>query len=62
VFDAARPLESAGEGSEQNATALLAALRGSPLVCAVEREHFDGSQPGLLRFEITLRLVPHALN
>ena len=62
VFDAARPLESAGEGSEQNATALLAALRGSPLVCAVEREHFDGSQPGLLRFEITLRLSPHALN
>ena len=33
---------------------LLEALRGSPLISAVEHEHFDDSQQGLLRFEVTL--------
>ena len=62
MFDAVRPVENAGEEIHQKAATLLAAFRGSPLVCAVEREHFDDSQPGLLRFEVTLRLTPHALH
>jgi type IV pilus assembly protein PilM len=43
------------------AASLLAVLRASPLVAAVERERFAGNQPGIWCFEITLRLAPDAL-
>ena len=62
VFDAASLPDHPAEGDDQRATALLTALRSSPLISAVEREHFDHGQPGLLRFELTLRLMPHALD
>jgi hypothetical protein len=54
---------AAGDGNEPcpKAASLLAALRASPLVAAVERERFVGSQPGTWCFEITLRLAPDAL-
>jgi Tfp pilus assembly PilM family ATPase len=52
---------AAGEPDPKTA-ALLAALRGSPFVGAVEREHFDDGPAGLRCFEMTLRLAPHALN
>jgi len=60
IFDPARPVDRAADGCGTKATALLEALRGSPLISAVEHEHFDDSQQGLLRFEVTLRLAAHA--
>jgi hypothetical protein len=61
LIDVDRPAAGNPDGTNARATALLAALRGSPLIAGVERGHFDDSEPGLLRFEITLRLPPHAL-
>jgi hypothetical protein len=40
---------------------LLASLRESPFVAGIESERFDGSQAGVLRFEITMVLAPHTL-
>jgi hypothetical protein len=54
LFDADNPVTKAGARSYQRAKSLLAGLRASPFVAAVENERFDGSQPGMLRFEITL--------
>jgi type IV pilus assembly protein PilM len=54
LFDADNPVTKAGAGSYQRAKSLLEGLRASPFVAAVEAERFDGSQPGMLRFEITL--------
>jgi type IV pilus assembly protein PilM len=54
LFDADNPVTKAGARSYQRAKSLLAGLRASPFVAAVEDERFDGSQPGMLRFEITL--------
>jgi hypothetical protein len=60
IFD--RETLAAGSGTESTAKAgsLLAALRASPLIAAIEREQFSGGQAGLLNFEITLRLAPDA--
>ena len=54
LFDADNPVTKAGAGSYQRAKSLLEGLRASPFVAAVENERFDGSKPGMLRFEITL--------
>ena len=54
LFDADNPVTKAGAGSYQRAKSLLEGLAASPFVTAVENERFDGSQPGMLRFEITL--------
>ena len=54
LFDAGNPVTKAGAKSYQRAKSLLEGLRASPFVAAVENERFDGSQPGMLRFEITL--------
>jgi Tfp pilus assembly PilM family ATPase len=61
VFDAANPAERNGVGSQQRAKLLLAKLLESPFVAGIEDEHFDGSQAGVLRFEITVALVPNTL-
>jgi type IV pilus assembly protein PilM len=61
VFDAANPTGRNGEGSQQRAKLLLASLRASPFVAGIEGERFDGSQAGVLRFEITMVLAPHTL-
>lgn len=39
---------------------LFSALQESPFVLAVNRERFDPSRPGLMRFQVTLRLKPEA--
>ncbi len=62
LLDAGKLSSGAGGGSDQKAKTLVAALRGSAFVGAVEREHFADGPPGLSCFEITLRLTPHALN
>jgi len=61
VFDAGNPAGKNGEGSHQRAKLLLASLRESPFVAGIESERFDGSQAGVLRFEITIVLAPHTL-
>jgi hypothetical protein len=61
LFDAGRLTAGAGDESPLKAESLLGALRVSPLVAAVEHEHFAASQPGFFDFEITLRLAPDAL-
>lgn len=61
MLDAGRPAAGAGDESSPRTELLLSALRASPLVGAVERGQFAGSQPGLVSFEITLRPAPDAL-
>jgi len=60
LFDVDKLTAGAGDEPSPKADLLLAALRASPLVGAVEREQFAGGQPGLISFEITLRLAPDA--
>jgi type IV pilus assembly protein PilM len=54
LFDAVNPMTKPGAKSYQRAKTLLEGLRASPFVAAIEAERFDGSEPGMLRFEITL--------
>lgn len=61
LFDAGKPPAAAGDGSCEQARCLLAQLRASPYVAAIEAERFDGSRPDLLRFEVTLVLAPRTL-
>lgn len=50
---------SAGSESCPRSELLLAALRASPLIAAVEDERFIAIEAGLWRFEIALRLSPN---
>jgi type IV pilus assembly protein PilM len=61
LLDESKLAAGAGADASPKAESLLAVLRASPLVVAVERDRFVGSQPGILCFEITLRLAPDAL-
>jgi type IV pilus assembly protein PilM len=61
LFDAVQPLAKPGAGSYLRARMLLAELRASPFCAAVESERFESSQPGMLRFEITLVIVPQRM-
>jgi type IV pilus assembly protein PilM len=61
LLDEGRLAAGTGNDPSPKAESLLAALRASPLVAAVERDRFAGSQPGIWCFEITLRLAPDAL-
>ncbi|MFA5057034.1 MAG: pilus assembly protein PilM, partial [Opitutaceae bacterium] len=61
ALDSQAPLAHPGENAYHQARSLLAALRESPFVAGVENEHFDNRQAGILRFEITLLLVPQKL-
>jgi Tfp pilus assembly PilM family ATPase len=46
--------QSGGPEVYDRVRALLASLRQSPFIGAIEEERFDGSQPGLLSFEFVL--------
>jgi len=61
LFDPDNPSGPAGAGAYGRAQALLAQVRASPYVASVENERFDGGQPGVLRFEMTLVLAPGRL-
>jgi len=58
LFDPENPLGPVGEGSYGRARGLLTQFRESPFVAGLEDERFDNSQPGVLRFEVTLLLAP----
>jgi type IV pilus assembly protein PilM len=61
LCDAGKPLAAANDAPGEQAKCLLAQLRASPYVATIEGERFDGSRPGLLRFEITLVLAAQTL-
>ena len=61
LLDVDRLGTGAADDECPRANTLLTALRASPLIAAVEREHFIGVKSGLWRFEINLRLAPDAL-
>jgi type IV pilus assembly protein PilM len=61
LFDSDNPVTKAGPGAYQRAKSLLEGLRASPFVEAVENERFDSSQPGTLRFQITLVVASRKL-
>lgn len=48
------PLAKAGTESFRKVKALMDAIRTSPFVAGIEDERFDGSRPGVLRFDFTL--------
>ena len=58
LLDARNPGAKASPASRERARQLLGRLAGSPYVAAVTNERFDNSQPGLLRFDVTLVVNP----
>jgi type IV pilus assembly protein PilM len=56
LLDVRHPLVKAGPETNARARQLLELFRNSRFVAAVEEERFDASQPGILRFEVVLRL------
>jgi len=58
LFDAGNPLGKVGREASARLQALLASLTASPFVSTIADEHFDNSQPGILRFEFTLTADP----
>ena len=61
LFDPENPMGPTGPGVSGRARDLLAQFRASPFVGGIENERFDGGQPGVLRFEVTLALAPGKL-
>ena len=61
LFDSDNPVTKAGPGAYQRTKSLLEGLRASPFVAAIENERFDSSQPGTLRFQITLVVASRKL-
>lgn len=59
LLDTTNPLAKASDESYDKAKRLIANLGESPFVHAVTDEGFDNSQPGMLRFEVTLVLDPN---
>ena len=58
LFDAGNPLGKVGPGAYARLQTLLASLTASPFVATIADEHFDNSQPGILRFDFTLTVDP----
>ena len=58
LFDAGKPLGKVGQAAYARLQALLASLTGSPFISTIADEHFDNSQPGILRFDFTLTVDP----
>lgn len=56
LLDVANPQSRVSAESLQRVKQLLASFAGSQFVAAVENEHFDNNQNGLLRFDFTLVL------
>ena len=59
MLDDGSPGATSGAVSPGRVTGLLQLLGRSPFVSKIENEHFDHTQPGLLRFDCTLALDPH---
>ncbi|QYM80011.1 pilus assembly protein PilM [Horticoccus luteus] len=58
LLDRQNPVSQVSRDSYEHVRALLADLRGSRFVAAVENERFDNTQPGILRFDCTLVINP----
>lgn len=58
LLDPQHPDAKVSAASQARARALLASIATSPFVAATEGERFDTSQPGLLRFDLTLAVNP----
>lgn len=58
LLDRANPLARVSADAARRATQLVASVAASPFVAAVERERFDHSQPGILRFDVVLVTDP----
>ncbi len=58
LLDVANPVSNVSPESYERAKKLIASFTGSPFVATVENEHFDNTQPGLLRFDFTLVVNP----
>lgn len=54
LLDVANPVSNVSPESYERVKKLIASFTGSPFVATVESEHFDNTQPGLLRFDFTL--------
>ncbi len=58
LLDVANPQSRVSQESLQRVQRLVAGLVGSQFIAAVESEHFDNNQNGLLRFDFTLVINP----
>ena len=58
LLDPHHPVSKVSPDSYQRVKQLLASIASSPFVAAIQNEHFDNSQPGLLRFDVTLVVNP----
>ena len=58
MLDRANPLSKASPEILTRLKLLLASIADSPFVAAVENEHFDSNQPGILRFDFVLMTGP----
>ena len=58
LLDVANPVSNVSPESYERVKKLIASFTGSPFVASVENEHFDNTQPGLLRFDFTLVVNP----
>ncbi|MEO6876055.1 MAG: pilus assembly protein PilM [Opitutaceae bacterium] len=62
LLDVQNPLSKVSADAYARVKELLAGFAQSPFIAAIEAERFDNAQPGLLRFDFTLRVNPqHAL-
>jgi type IV pilus assembly protein PilM len=58
MLDRANPLAKVSQDTVTRVRVLFAELAKSPGVASVEGEHFDTSQPGVLRFDLVLVVDP----
>ncbi|MEY3774395.1 MAG: hypothetical protein RLZZ129_1175 [Verrucomicrobiota bacterium] len=58
LLDTRNPLAKVSPEANVRVRRLLAKIRESRFVAAVEDERFDATQPGILRFDVTLLLEP----
>jgi type IV pilus assembly protein PilM len=61
LLDAENPIAKVSPKSFERVRRLLAGLATSRFVAAVEGERFDNRQPGILRFDVTIKVNPARL-
>lgn len=60
LLDRENPLSRVSQNAYERVTGLLESFVESPRVVALEGERFDASEPGMLRFDVTLVLNPRS--
>jgi type IV pilus assembly protein PilM len=56
LLDADHPASKVSAESYARVRALLGSIRNSPFIASLQDEKFDNTQPGMLRFEVTLAI------